>query len=127
MCLPFVPEVFAPKSQDLQRALVLQDLRNGDVLTTQYHLPAGCTTFELFWGIRTGFFVFSWDPFEGDQTMQMYGDFKGCVVVNNREIVWVGNISMSPVGIGTKYEQALYHGNLRAPPLCHPPQEIRPY
>ena len=21
----------------------------------------------------------------------------------------------------------LYHGNLRVPPLCHPPQEIRPY
>ena len=20
-----------------------------------------------------------------------------------------------------------YHGNLRGPPLCHPPQEIRPY
>ena len=23
--------------------------------------------------------------------------------------------------------QGYYHGNLRVPPLCHPPQKIRPY
>ena len=26
-----------------------------------------------------------------------------------------------------KSKSSYYHGNLRVPPLCHPPQEIRPY
>ena len=68
MFCDFVPEVFAPKSQDLQRALVLHD----GLTYRLYDIRA-------FLGDRTG--GIKWDPFDGDQTMQMYGDFEGFPLV----------------------------------------------